>query len=186
MEDRARAHATTCRRGPSSRPVARAVAAGLLLPCLACACTARTAAKTGEERLLVDRQLDDAADLITRDLAVLTGSTQRTGRYPVSPASRLVATGTLVFDGPLEEALAKACAAVGYRLVVRGEAPDLPAIVHVHMTARPWLAIFRAIGRQTGPGEVVRLWESARLVELSYRAQDTGRDGPPGEGPRAR
>ncbi len=152
---------------------------------LAAACTAallpgcggshrsRSASGTAQQlaaEAVVDRDLASAADSVTADLAALTGSRQRYGIVRGGASGRLYAPGTLVYDGPLEEALARACAETGMRLHVAGKAPDVPVIVHVHMTDKPWLHIFRAIGMQTGPGARVRLSEPARRVELNWGA----------------
>ena len=150
----------------AAAPAALLMAALSLLPAGPMGC-ARKAAPPADESALVDRHLDDAADVITRDLAAMNGSAQAYDGIPAS-ASLLRSSGTLLWDGPIEGALEKACAAVGFRLVVLGEAPEVPVMVHVRMTDRPWLSIIRAIGRQTGTGQRVRLLEAARVVELAY------------------
>lgn len=158
----------------SLRHKSRAViflAAGLALT----ACShSRPAAGTGTPSAIVDRNLTDAADSITHDLSVLTGSRQNLGIRPAAATGRLYAPGSLKYDGPLEGALQKACAETGMRLVVTGSRPDVPVIVHVQVTGRPWLKVFRAIGEQTGAAQRVRLIEAAKVVELAYVNPATG------------
>ena len=152
-----RPHAALSRQaGPGQAPAIRLPASllagiviGLLLMAPGAPC--RAADDAGRQGALLVTPRDGAGD---------RGSVPSPGTEAVSSAAR-----QRLLD---VDRLEKACAAVGFRLVVLGEAPEVPVMVHVRMTDRPWLSIIRAIGRQTGTGQRVRLLEAARVVELAY------------------
>ncbi|MDR1856851.1 MAG: DotD/TraH family lipoprotein [Desulfovibrio sp.] len=147
------------------------------LPLLACAlllcgCAKRVQpekALTAQE--LVDRRIADAAEAISRDLAVLTGSTQ--ARDASSPAGEgdLYRRISLVWEGPMEGALARVAASIGYTLDVRGKRPASPRLVHAKLLDRPALAVIRELGLATGSDEHLEVDESLRLLRLEYRLE---------------
>lgn len=136
----------------------------LLLTLPTAGCALRGADPGVEPRSRVDMALADASDSITRDLAILTGG----DRIDAPPAASgdLAGPVSLIFDGPLEQALERVCALTGFRLETKGGKPVIPTMVHVHMTKRPALAVVREIGLQAGPKEKITVDEAGRRIEL--------------------
>lgn len=139
----------------------------VLLPLLACSCAlTKNAARAPDEQKSVDQSLHDAANVIMADLARLTGSYQS---YDAShAASPLQERMNLRFEGPLQEALGRVCAHIGYRLVIVGTPRPAPVLVHVQARETPVLHILRELGLQTGPYEQIRVVEEGRFIELTW------------------
>lgn len=116
---------------------------------------------------LVDRELHDASQAILHDLALLNGSTQRLA--PSLQDGPLSSPMSLTYDGVLQGALEKICAATGMQLHVTGTAKtDVPCLVHVRARDTPARQILRDIGLQTGPEERIVVSEDMRSIELHF------------------
>ena len=139
----------------------------VLLPLLLCSCAlSKNTAQAPDEQKIVDQSLNDAANVIMADLARLTGSYQS---YDASHAtSPLQERMNLRFEGPLQEALGRVCAQIGYRLVIVGTPRPAPVLVHVQARETPVLHILRELGLQTGPYEQIRVVEEGRFIELTW------------------
>lgn len=116
----------------------------------------------------VDLQLREAGESISRDMSILTGSTQNRDFGGISGTGDLYASFDMCWDGPIEGALSRVAARAGFKLIVEGKAPITPVMVHVRLKNRPCLAILREIGMQTGPREGIIVNEPARTILLRY------------------
>lgn len=115
----------------------------------------------------VSLKLREAAELISADLALFTGSSGRND-LPVDTGPGLSRSMDLLYDGPLETALSQVAAHAGFQFSVMGHAPKTPVCIHLQMKNRPCLAILREIGRQTGKDEMLVVSEKDRSITLSY------------------
>ncbi|MDR0465849.1 MAG: DotD/TraH family lipoprotein [Deltaproteobacteria bacterium] len=134
---------------------------------LAFGCGAGRASPTVEAETIVDRNLREAGEIITRDFAILTGSEQNRDNGPWGNGS-LYEPMTLVWNGPIEDGLSRIAARIGYKVEISGKSPVVPLMVRVKQINRPALSILRDIGEQTGPHEGIELDESLRLIRLIY------------------
>jgi len=116
----------------------------------------------------IDEQLRDASEAISKDMSILTGSSQNRDASMASGSGDLYGHMDFVWDGPLEGALSRVAAHAGFRFEVQGTPPKSPVIIHVALKDRPCLNIFREIGMQTGPREGIHVNEDMRLVTLRY------------------
>ena len=121
-----------------------------------------------EARSYVEQKLRDAAEAISHDLSLLTGSSNRDFDEPLAVGG-LAEKMDLIFDGPLEAALARVAARSGYRLDIQGEAPQSPLLVHLRMKDRPCLDILRELGMQTGSREGIVVSEVMKTITLTYK-----------------
>lgn len=117
---------------------------------------------------LVDARLREAGETITKDLAILAGSTQHRDHYAHASTGDLQTRMTLNWRGPIEGALTMVAAHIGYKFSVSGTPPVTPLFVHVKMLDRSALLILREIGLQTGKEEGVKLDEIQRSIRLIY------------------
>lgn len=122
----------------------------------------------------VDKQLRDASESISRDMAILAGSTQNRDQGGSLPGGDLYSKMNLHWDGPIDGALARVAAHAGFKLIIEGDEPTVPPHVHIRMEDRPCLAIFREIGMQTGAREGVVVSEEGRFVVLRYINDEGG------------
>lgn len=140
-----------------------------LLLAMTFGCVSRTKDTTTPADTLVDQQLRDSGEAITRDLAVLTGSQQNRDYGAPYGTGDLYTKTSLVWDGPIEGALSSIAAKVGFKFLVEGVPPVVPVLIHVKQLDRPALAIIRDIGSQTGHGEGVALDEQMKTIRLIYK-----------------
>ena len=140
-----------------------------LLLAMSFGCVTRSKVTTTPADALVDQQLRDSGEAITRDLAVLTGSQQNRDYGAPYGTGDLYTKTSLVWDGPIEGALSSIAAKVGFKFLVEGAPPAVPLLIHVKQLDRPALAIIRDIGSQTGPGEGVALDEHMKTIRLIYK-----------------
>jgi hypothetical protein len=123
------------------------------------------AAVTAED--LVDRRLREAGESITKDMAILAGSTQNRDEGQPQVPGDLGMRVDLVYEGAIEGAVERLCAMIGWQFVVEGRKKDrVPLIVHVKQKDRPALAVFREIGLQTGPRHGLEIDESIGIAKL--------------------
>lgn len=132
-------------------------------------CVAKNKVNTPSADSFVDQQLRNSGEAITRDLAVLTGSQQNRDYGAPIGAGDLYSKVTVIWDGPIEGALAEISSKIGYKLEIEGSAPAVPVLVHIKQIDRPALTIIRDIGTQTGPQEGVALNEQMRVIRLVYK-----------------
>jgi hypothetical protein len=117
---------------------------------------------------LVDRRLREAGEAITRDLAIVAGSSQNRDMENPVGAEGLYENLSLTWDGPIEGALSFIAARIGYRFTISGRAPVTPHIVRVRMLDRPALYILREIGLQTSKDVGLEVDEPSRAIRLVY------------------
>ncbi len=134
----------------------------LLLPCFSCVKRTET-----PELSYVDRKLCDAAESIRFDLSWLAGIKERIV-LPREAHGDLLRRMDLLYDGPIENALAAVAARSGFRLEKEGKEPETPVCVHVHLKDRTCLAILRELSFQTGAGEGLVVSEEMRSITLRY------------------
>ena len=139
--------------------------------CVLSGCALRDASPPPEQEpeSLVDRNLREAGEVITRDLAILTGSSQNRDYGNPMGTGSLYDPMTLIWNGPIEDGLVKVAAHIGYRFEREGPAPPTPVMVKVKLIDRPALSIIRDIGAQTGPDVGVELSEPQQLIRLLYK-----------------
>ena len=136
----------------------------LLLPLLT-GCGTKQESKP--EINLVETKLEEASELISHDLALLTGSTQRKS-LEAKVTGGLGERMDLNYAGSLEGALEKVCARAGFSLNIEGQRPLNPPLVHLNYRDRTCLALLRSIGEQTSSHEGVEVHEESRRVTLIY------------------
>jgi hypothetical protein len=117
---------------------------------------------------VVDRRLREAGEAITRDLAIVAGSSQNRDMEYHGGTGGLYDKLALTWDGPIEGALSFIAARIGYKLTVDGKAPVTPPIVRVRMLDRPALYVLREIGLQTSKGVGLEVNEPSRVIRLVY------------------
>ena len=165
---------TSHRQHKDAGPFALALLLLLLVVMALGGCVARENNRTSGQDL-VERSLNDSANVIMADLARLTGSYQNyaaqssTGSLPTGPLHTHM---DLTYEGPLAGALEKICARIGYRLVEKGKQRTAPILVHVRAKDTEVLQILRLIGLQTSAGEEVRVLEDKKVIELIWLTQD--------------
>lgn len=131
-------------------------------------CATKKNVPLAKPETLVDQSLRDAAESITRDLAVLTGSRQNRDYGSPAGSGDLYSAISLNWDGPMEGALSDVASKVGFKFLIEGKERPTPLLVHVRLIDRPAIMVIREIGAQTGPGEGVLVDESARTLRLIY------------------
>lgn len=144
-----------------------AIAILLLASGVSCAPMTRVTEMESAESL-VDARLREAGEAITRDLAVLAGSTQHRDKNIQDHEGNLQLRMDLVWHGPIEGALERVAARIGYKFGVSGNPPVTPLLVRVKMLDRPALLILREIGLQTGKTEGLEVDETLRSISLTY------------------
>ena len=165
---------TSHRQHKDAGPFALALLLLLLVVMALGGCVARENNRTSGQDL-VERSLNDSANVIMADLARLTGSYQN---YAAQSSTGSLRTGPLhthmdlTYEGPLAGALEKICARIGYRLVEKGKQRTAPILVHVRAKDTEVLQILRLIGLQTSAGEEVRVLEDKKVIELIWLTQD--------------
>lgn len=164
----------TNRQHNDAGPFALALLLLLLVVMALGGCVARENNRTSGQDL-VERSLNDSANVIMADLARLTGSYQN---YAAQSSTGSLRTGPLhthmdlTYEGPLAGALEKICARIGYRLVEKGKQRTAPILVHVRAKDTEVLQILRLIGLQTSAGEEVRVLEDKKVIELIWLTHD--------------
>lgn len=141
----------------------------LICASMVCGCLARhkPVADTGAVTF-VDAKIRDAAESISKDMSVLTGSSWNRDATSHGGSGDLYTKMDMTWDGPLDGALRKVASTAGFKLIVEGEPPIDPVLVHVKLKDRPCLAVLREIGLQTGPREGIMVNEGSRTITLKY------------------
>ncbi|MBO4335323.1 MAG: DotD/TraH family lipoprotein [Desulfovibrio sp.] len=117
----------------------------------------------------VEQKLRMAAEAISADLALMTGSSSR-HELGLEGHGGLSRSMDLVYDGDLETALSKVAAHAGYQLVIQGKPPKTPVVIHLAMRGRSCLEVLREIGRQIGKDETLEVREYDHRISLAYGA----------------
>lgn len=120
-----------------------------------------------QELNLVEHKLHEATEVISKDLALLTGNSSRINDT-TNVTDGLGELMDLNFSGPIAEALTKVSAKSGYQLKIEGKEPINPPLIHVNLKHRPCLAILRAIGQQTPKNVGVLVAEQTQTITLKY------------------
>ncbi|MBQ7607680.1 MAG: DotD/TraH family lipoprotein [Desulfovibrionaceae bacterium] len=134
----------------------------LLLLCVSCV----QKPKPGELSYL-DQKLSEVAESIRFDLSWLAGTRERI-ILPQEARGDLLRRMDLLWDGPIEIALARVAAQAGFRFEKEGKEPETPVCVRVHLKDRTCLAILRELSFQTGAGEGLAVSEEERTITLRY------------------
>lgn len=134
-----------------------------------CAAGKRSAKATPQAESVIDQALRDASESISRDLALLAGTSTVRSSF-LNGSGALYTSMSLSWDGPIRGALAEIASRIGFKLLVEGE-PVTPTIVHLKMKDRPALYILRDIGMQTAVKESLYVDEDMKLIRLTYEGK---------------